>query len=327
MTAIPMPADFPATEPPALVCLGLSAFDMTWVVEKLAPGGKARAHSHHEGGGGMAATAAVAAARLGARTQFWGRAGDDMAGRAMRDELASQGVDVTHFRLFGQARSSVSGIVVDAQGERTIVNFRGEGLPDDPSWLPLGGVPACDAVLADPRWPEGAAALFTQARAHGVPTVLDGDVADSWIFDVLLPLTDFAVFSEPGLAGYAHSPDPAGAARGAPDGDAAIAAALAHARGRGCRVAAVTLGDRGVAWDAGAGMRRLPAFSVRAVDTTGAGDVFHGALAFALGLRWSIEDAFRFSAAVAACKCLHPGGRAGTPDLATAWAFLHRSKE
>lgn len=314
MTAVAMPADLASIRPPALACLGLSAFDLTWVVERLVPGGKARAAEHHEGGGGMAANAAVAAARLGARVRFLGRAGDDMAGRAMHRELASQGIDVTGFRLFDGARSSVSGIVVEASGERTIVNFRGENLPEDASWLPLDDVAEMDAVLADPRWPDGAAALFERARAHGVPSVLDGDIAEAAVFDLLLPLTDYAVFSEPGLAGYARASDDLGAR-------------LAYARARGCRVAAVTLGERGLAWDAGEGPRHLPAFPVQAVDTTGAGDVFHGALAYALGLRWPAEDAFRFSAAVAACKCLYRGGRSGAPDLATAWAFLHRSKE
>lgn len=314
MKAGAMPADIAAIHPPALACLGLSAFDLTWVVDRLVAAGKTRATDHHEGGGGMAANAAVAAARLGARVHFLGRAGNDMAGRAMRQELASHGVDVTGFRLFDGARSSVSGIIVEASGERTIVNFRGAGLPDDPSWLPLEDVAGMDAVLADPRWPDGAAALFTRARDHGVPSVLDGDVADAQVFDRLLPLADYAVFSEPGLAGYAP-------------GCADVAARLAHARMRGCRIAAVTLGERGVAWDAGDGPRHFPAFPVRAVDTTGAGDVFHGALAYALGLRWPTEDAFRFSAAVAACKCLHRGGRSGAPDLATAWTFLHRSKE
>src|SRR5690606_535457 len=127
--------------------------------------------------GGMAANAAVAAAKLGARTQFWGRGGQDAAGRAMREELGSHGVDVSQFRLFDEGRSSVPGILVDRQGERSIVNFRGSGLPPDAGWLPLDAVAEADAVIADPRWPEGAVALFTAARAGGVPTVLDGDVA------------------------------------------------------------------------------------------------------------------------------------------------------
>lgn len=300
---------------PRLVCLGLSAFDVTWLVDQLPRSrGKTRASDLRLGGGGMAANAAVAATRLGAMVQFWGRAGEDSAGRSMHEELAAQGVDVSHFRLFAQARSSVSGIMVDAQGERMIVNFRGSDLPRETQWLPLPEVAEFDAVLADPRWPEGALALFQAARRHGVPTVLDADVAEDAVFDALLPHTDYAVFSEPGLAGYAAR------ATGTENG-------LRYARARGCMLAAVTLGERGVVWDDGHAVIRLAALPVHAVDTTGAGDVFHGALAFALGARMTVRDAFRFSTAVAALKCTTPGGRAGAPDLATTMSFLQNFEE
>ena len=300
---------------PKVICLGLSAFDVTWTVESLAlRAGKTRAHDFREGGGGMAANAAVAAARLGAQARFWGRAGQDSAGRAMREDLAAQGVDVSGFRLFENARSSVSGIVVDRKGERSIVNFRGAGLPEDPCWLPADVIAEADAVLADPRWPEGASHLFRMARAHGVPTVLDGDVADPEVFDELLPFVDHAVFSEPGLEGYAAHVG-------------SIEARLDFARSRGCALAAVTLGEHGVAWLDAGGLHRMPAFAVDAVDTTGAGDVFHGALAFALGAGVPVPAALQFSSAVAAIKCMRAGGRDGAPDLATAVASLQRFKE
>lgn len=300
---------------PNLICLGLSAFDVTWVVDALpSGGGKTRALDLREGGGGMAANAAVAAARLGAQVQFWGRAGDDSAGRTMREALAARGVDVSQFRLFDGARSSVSGIIVDAQGERAIVNFRGADQPADPAWLPLNAIAQADAVLADPRWPEGALSLFQAARLHRVPTVLDGDVADAPVFDALLPFVDCAVFSEPGLAGYASDLRD-------------VEAQLRFARSRGCALAAVTLGAQGLVWIDGTGVHRLPALAVDAVDTTGAGDVFHGAFTFALGAQLPVRQAFEFSSVVAALKCLHAGGREGVPDLGTALSSLQRFKE
>lgn len=300
---------------PRVTCLGLSALDITWQVDDLPQGGgKTRANDVREGGGGMAANAAAAAARLGAAVRFWGRAGEDSAGHEMKAQLEALGVDVAHFRLFEGARSSLSGIVVDTRGERMIVNFRGAGLPADPGWLPLESLAATDAVLADPRWPEGALALFGAARERGLPTVLDGDVADAAVFDLLLPQTDHAVFSEPGLAGYAA---------GARTVDDQLSFALA----RGCRLAAVTLGEHGLRWADASGLHSLPAFEVRAVDTTGAGDVFHGAFAFALGVGWPVRRAFQFSAAVAALKCTRPGGRAGVPDFATAMSLVDSIKE
>lgn len=307
--------DLNAPPRPRLICLGLSAFDVTWVVDHLpSRGGKTRALDLREGGGGMAANASVAAATLGAQVQFWGRAGQDGAGRSMHEALAGHGVDVSQFRLFDGARSSVSGIIVDARGERSIVNFRGSDVPGDPAWLPLAAVAQADAVLADPRWPEGALSLFQEARAHQVPTVLDGDVADAHVFDALLPFVDCAVFSEPGLAGYATQAND-------------VEAQLQFARSCGCTLAAVTLGERGVVWVDASGTHRLPAMAVSAVDTTGAGDVFHGAFAFALGAHLPVREAFEFSSVVAALKCLHAGGREGVPDLATAMSSLQRFKE
>lgn len=305
----------PSGRAPNIVCIGLTAHDMVWEVESLPTGGgKQRACNFRQGGGGMAANAAVAVARLGGRVRFWGRAGDDPIGHAMADELHALGVDIEGLRLVPGGRSSVSGIVVDARGERSIVNFRGEGLPDDPSWLPLAEVSQADAVLGDVRWPAGVAAAFGAARARGVPTVLDGDVAEASVFDMLLPLTDHAVFSEPGLAAYAP-------------GLAHDEARLHHALARGARLAAVTLGDRGVAWTDGGPLQHQAAFPVDAVDTTGAGDVFHGAFALALGAQAPVADAFRFAAMVAALKCTQPGGRAGTPALDRVLAELAAFKE
>jgi sulfofructose kinase len=187
-----------------IICLGLSALDQVWRVDRFFSGQseKIRSLDYSTLGGGMAANAAVTVARLGGAIAFWGRAGDDAAGHEMRSSLAAEGIDVANFRLFPDGRSSVSGIIVDRSGERQIVNFRG-AFPEAAGWLPLDEVSQASAVLADPRWVEGAIALFGKARALGIPTVLDGDVADAEVFERLLPLTDHAIFSEPALASFA----------------------------------------------------------------------------------------------------------------------------
>ncbi len=223
---------------------------------------------------------------------------------------AGQGVDVTQFRLFPDGQSSVSGVVVDATGERQIVNFRGQ-FPEQADWLPLEQVEAASAVLADPRWLAGAVALFRTARAKSIPTVLDADVADPETFETLLPLADHAVFSEPALTGFAGSADDE---------------ALARIAGFGCGVAAVTRGAKGVAWLENNVMRHQPAYAVDAIDTTGAGDVFHGAYAFAIGACLGATDAMSFAAAAAALKCTRRGGRAGIPTLEDCLAFQRNGK-
>ncbi len=286
--------------PARVVCLGLSAFDYIWKVEELAGEGsrKLKAGDFARKGGGMAATASVAVSRLGGEASFWGRAGDDIEGRFMRDALADENVDVENFRLFEGGRSSISGVIVDGGGERQIVNFRGDGLPADPAWLPLTRLTGAGAVLADPRWPEGAEALFKAARAEGIPTVLDADMAEADVFERLLPLTDHAVFSAPALAAFAGTTD-----------------ALERVAAHGCKVAAVTLGGDGVRWLEGGKENRCSAFPVTVVDTTGAGDVFHGAYAFAIAAGAPVADAMGFASAAAALKCTRPDGRSGIPTL------------
>jgi sulfofructose kinase len=291
-----------------VLCLGLSALDHIWRVDRLLSGDseKIRSLDYATLGGGMAANAAVAVARLGGTAVFWGRAGDDAAGREMRAALSAEGIDVEGFRLFEDGRSSVSGVIVDQSGERQIVNFRGS-FPERADWLPLDEVARASAVLADPRWPEGAVALFTRARTQGIPTILDGDVADAAIFERLLPLTDHAVFSEPALAAFAGSADDA---------------ELAKLTRLNCRVIAVTRGRDGVSWYENGALHRQAAYPVNVIDTTGAGDVFHGAYAFALGAGLTTGDAMRFAAASAALKCMHAGGRAGIPSIRDSLALM-----
>lgn len=284
---------------PRIICLGLSALDYIWTVDALpgAEASKTAAGNFATKGGGMAATAAVTVARLGGEARFWGRAGADAEGRWMRAALAAEGVNVEAMRLFEGARSSISGVFVDRLGERRIANFRGADLPVAADWLPLEAIRGADAVLSDPRWPEGTQALFAAARAAAVPTVLDADMADDAIFESLLPLTDHAIFSEGALAAFAG------------------AEGLARAASFGCAVTAVTRGARGVEWLRDGKRDTVPAYPVEVVDTTGAGDVFHGAYAYALGAGGTVEEIMTFASAVAALKCTRPDGRSGIPTL------------
>lgn len=295
-------------KPVHVICLGLSALDQVWRVEQPFAGGseKIKAVAYGTLGGGMAANASVAVAKLGASVAFWGRAGNDAAGHEMASAFTAEGVDVENFRLFPDGRSSVSGIIVDSLGERQIVNFRGL-YPEAADWLPLDAVAQASSVLADPRWVEGAATLFGEARARGIPTVLDGDMADAEVFERLLPLTDHAIFSEPALTAYAGSAD-----------DRSLAGLARF----GCRVVAVTRGKGGVSWYEQGRLHRQAAYAVDVVDTTGAGDVFHGAYALAIGAGLDVRAAMAFSAATAAMKCRHAGGRNGIPDINECLAFM-----
>lgn len=291
-----------------VVCVGNTTLDRVWLVNQLpVGGGKFRATDYLELGGGMAANAAVAVARLGGQASYWGRAGLDTAGHTMLAELNQYGVDTSQFRLVQGGRSSVSSILVSEDGERSIVNFRGRDIPSDASWLPVETINTAQAVHGDVRWVEGAARAFSAARKLGLPTVLDGEIAEEEEFATLLPLVDHAIFSEPGLRAFMKS-----SKDDVPD-ELTSLLGLQRARDLGCKVAAVTRGAKGTVWLDSSGVHAQAAFTVKVVDTTGAGDVFHGAYALAIGAGLSIIEAMRLASAVAALKCTRKGCRAGIP--------------
>jgi sulfofructose kinase len=271
---------------PTVVCLGSVVLDHTFHVNEIVePPSKNRARSYSIGPGGLAANASIAVSRLGGHCIFWGRVGDDLNGRPLLEALAKDGVDVSHCRLAPGGRTPCSAVLVDPVGERSIFSYRGENLGTDPSWLPLRLIDTAGAFLCDPRWPEGAARALDYARAKGIPTVIDGEKTETRILLDLIPRVDHAVFSVPGLGNYAPGLKPADGLRKAIDD--------------GCVVAAVTMGEKGTLWMTrdDAKPRTTPAFRVQATNTTGAGDVFHGAYALAIAERRAIEDAMRFSSA------------------------------
>ncbi|MFL1462300.1 PfkB family carbohydrate kinase [Roseococcus sp. DSY-14] len=275
---------------PLVIGLGSAVLDHLFRVGEIpSPPAKERATAYRAMVGGMAANAAIAVARLGGRAALWGRLGEDANGAAARAELEAEGVDCAGLRGFPGARTPVSAVVVDKRGERVTFGWRGEALPADPGWLPLERLRGAAGFHCDPRWPEGAAAALEAAR-H-LPTVLDAEKGEARILLELVPRARHAVFSEGGLANFA------------PGQRAAEALRRALAAGR-TEVAAVTRGERGVLWLA-AGMERageVPAFPVEAANTTGAGDVFHGAYALALAEGQPVPDALRFAAAAGALR-------------------------
>ncbi|EGT4373592.1 sugar kinase [Cronobacter malonaticus] len=292
-----------------IACVGIAVQDRIYTLEALPhEGGKYVAQQYREVGGGPAATAAVAAARLGAQVDFIGRVGDDATGTQLFAELESLGVNTSRARQITGARSSQSAILVDAAGERVIVNYPSPDLPDDAGWLDDIDFGRYDAVLADVRWHDGATRALTLARRAGVMTLLDGDVTPQDIRS-LVALSDHAAFSVPGLARLAPGLSPQDALK--------TTKTLTNGH------VYVTLGKEGCLWlENDNSLHRQAGFAVEAVDTTGAGDVFHGALAVMLARGESPQEAVRFASAVAALKCTRPGGRAGIPDCDQTRSFL-----
>ena len=194
----------------------------------------------------------------------------------------------------------MSAVLVDDAGERIIVNYTPSGLFDGGEHHQAGALAGVDAVLVDVRWPDGAALALAAASEAGIPGVFDFDRPMDARGHVLLAAASHVAFSHSALAGTAGSDDPkVGLARVAEHTDAWLA---------------VTMGDAGVVWRDAGSTNHLPAFPVEVIDTVGAGDVFHGALALALAEGRPEVEAVRFASAAAALKCTRSGGRAGSPS-------------
>jgi sulfofructose kinase len=293
-------------------CVGHASVDHHFEIDQFASQPtKTPATSYRMLPGGMAANAAMAMAKLGAPVTLLGRVGDDAAGDFVRGAVQACGVQTQLETVVG-GHTSVSSVVVDARGERQIFNHRGDALAKAHP-LDVAQLRGARAVLVDPRWCDGALAALQWAKANDVLGVLDADVAPQHILQKLVPAARWAVFSEPGLACYA------------PDA-ASQADALARALQAGAQVAMVTLGERGVLWTRGQGLHSLPAFAVTALDTTGAGDVFHAALTWALSSMDDEINAIRFASAAAALKCTQRHGVMGTPSKADVEQYLLHKK-
>ncbi len=263
-----------------LVC-GIAVMDYVHRVDAMPVGeGKHRSTAFERIGGGCAANAAVGAARLGAEVTLMARLGADAAGDELAAMVAARGVTPAFAR---GGRTPLSSVLIDAAGERMIVNFPGADLPVQPP-----AVPAFDAALCDCRWPQAAEVVLRTARGAGKPGVLDGE---KYTPEPLAALASHVVFSAPGLRDFT--------------GIDALPRALADAAARLPNRVAYTDGADGVRWAAGP---HVPAPRVAAVDTLGAGDLWHGAFALALGRGLDLAAASTFANAAAALKCTRAGG-------------------
>lgn len=291
-----------------VACVGITVLDRVFRVNHLPKsGGKYVAKDYFEVGGGPAATAAVAIAKLGMNVDYIGRVGSDDVASTMLRELNQYGVGTRHIKTIEAAKSSFSAVLVDDEGERLIVNYQDADLSLESAWLKEINFAQFDSILCDVRWPAGAKHALEQAKSLKIPSVLDADITPEDITN-LVELADHVAFSEPGLAKFSQLDDPIEGLR--------VAQTKTNAK------VYVTIGSKGCYWLEGESLHHQSGFKVDVKDTTGAGDVFHGAFAFALAKGMPIKEIVAFSSAVAALKCTKMGGRDGVPDLDTVQAFL-----
>ena len=300
---------------PAILCAGIIVLDEVFKVDRFPqPDGKTEAQSFFVVNGGCAANAAVAVARLGGRARLagplGGPPGEDSNGDRVLAALAREGVDCSGCQRLPGMSTALSAIFIDAHGDRMIVTHRDDRLAAAPPTDPAGLVAAADAVLADNRFPEFVRPICMAARARGLTVVLDGD-RPTQISDELFRIATHVVFSSECLRATTGLDD--------------LGAALAAIAETTPSFLAVTQGPQDVLWRDGATLRKSPVFAVQAIDTLGAGDVFHGAFTLALAEGREVTAALRFAAAAAGLKCTRLGGSMAAPHRAEVEALLATS--
>ncbi len=292
-------ARLPADRPFDVVGVGLNAVDTLVIVpEYPAFNSKIEIIDHLRSCGGQVATALVACRRWGLTAKYLGSIGDDEEGRFQRESLAREGLDLDGLRVVPGARTQMAVIIVETRsGERTILWRRDEALRRDPQTLQAGTIAAGCVLLVDGHEMSLSIRAAQLARAAGMPVVLDIDSVREGSRD-LLALVDFPIVSEtfaPRLTGK-------------PDLREALAEVQAISPGR---FACATLGARGALALHGDRAYRSGGADVPVVDTTGAGDVFHGGFLYGLLRGWELPETLRFASAAAALNCTAYGARGG----------------
>ncbi len=261
-----------------------------------------------EQGGGPVATALVALARLGVRCRFHGVIGDDVAGDRIRQSLLREGIEVTGLVQREKTTSQLAFIVIETgTAKRTIFWKRPSGEPLRIQELATGFLDGSDLLLLDGLMTDVSMYAARKAKELNIPVMLDAGRMRPGMQE-LAQLSDYIVASEEFAKDL---------------GLRLVEDALQAERKKlGARVLTITLGEKGSITVSGNEAFQTPAFGIDAVDTTGAGDVFHGGYIYGLLQDWCLKDTLIFASAVAAMKCRKIGGRAGIPRLDEVIEFL-----
>ena len=291
-----------------VVGIGENSVDLIYRVPHLTGAGdKVRATSCRRLLGGQVATTLATCAGLGLRTRYVGTFGNDDHGRLIRSELEQRGID-TSFASVRYAANRHAVILVDERtGERTIVWQRDPALTLQPEQVTAAMLDGARLLHVDNVDEDAAVAAARLARGAG-----------------LIVTTDIDQVSErtPELVAAATFPILAERVPGALTGEADPVRALRTMRRQHDGMLCVTLGTRGSMLLDGDELYHAPAFRVHAVDSTGAGDVFRGALIASLLRGDAPEAMLRFANAAAALSCTREGAIAGAPGLADVTQFL-----
>jgi sulfofructose kinase len=297
-----------------VVGVGLNATDTLIIIPHFpAYGGKVPFHNEILSPGGQVASAIVTCARLGLRSKYIGSVGDDERGRVQMESLLESGVNLEHVQSRrGCANQSAYILIDQSTGERTVFWNRPECLALSPHDITDDQITCARMLHIDGHDTAAVGRAARVAKAHGIPVSVDVDTIYQG-FDRVLPYVDYLIASSEFPARWTNFDDP-------------FRALETIQKEYGMRVAAMTLGAHGALALVEGSFIYSPAYVINCVDTTGAGDVFHGAFCYSVLDGMPIGEALDFSNAMAALNCTAIGARGGIKTKVEARQLMARAE-
>jgi sulfofructose kinase len=303
---------FPKNKPFDVVGMGLNSVDLLCLVPEFpTSNSKMRIRRFEKSGGGQVATAMVALSRWGVKAKYIGKVGSDELGQFSLESIRQAGMDVSSVTVEPDVRNQFAMIIVDGRsGDRTILWDRDDRLIYREGELRREDACSGKLLHLDGHDIQAAIQCAQWARQAGIPTVLDADKVEPLTPELIRNL-DFVVTSSRFPALFT----------GISDREKAFVELQKHTSGFLC----TTLGPEGAMALVEREILHVKGFKIKAVDTTGAGDVFHAGFIYGLLQNWEISEILRFANAGAALKCRDLGGRSGIPTLLEAHNLLTHS--
>src|ERR1700730_13631579 len=297
-----------------VVGVGLNATDTLLLVPHFpAYAGKAPFQEEIVSPGGQVASAMVTCASLGLKTKYIGTVGDDERGRIQLESLRHSGIDLEHVQIRPGCANQSAYIIIDrATGERTVLWRRDDCLRILPSEIAPEQITCARLLHIDGHDTAAVERAARIARGAGIPVTVDVDTIYHG-FDRVLPHVDYLIASSEFPVQWTNERDPFRALETIQD--------EFH-----IPVAAMTLGAHGSLALEDGRFIYSPAFVVNCADTTGAGDVFHGAFCYAVLQNMPLRESLEFSNAMAALNCTRIGARGGIASVAEAKALIERGE-
>ncbi len=297
-----------------LVGIGLNATDTLILVSHFpAYAGKAPIDAEMLSPGGQVASALVTVAKLGKRVKYIGTVGDDERGRVQLASLNETGIDLSDVEVRANCANQTAYIIIDqSTGERTVFWARPDCLRLEPESITPEKIAGARMLHIDGHDTPAVEKAATIARGLGIPVSVDVDTIYHG-FDRVLTQVDYLVASSEFPAQWTTERDP-------------FRALEMIQNEYKMKVAAMTLGAHGALARVDGKFYYSPAFVVNCVDTTGAGDVFHGAFCYAVLVGMPMRETLDFANAMGALNCTRIGARGGIATLSEAHALIERAR-